>query len=215
MFSPTEPVYICHARAKGLLDGVMNLLAIRLGCPKTAAESLVMLLGVVLLFFTALVVTLPAWAAGENRIAVIYHDIGEPYRGIFEKIIDGIEDKAGTPIAKYPVQYDTDIGALKSSLRRQNTKVVIALGRQGMKTAAALDRNIWFVVGGVLTVPESEARMQPVISLSGSGTIVCPPEGADAVGKACVCRLRPWLQRLADEAGQRSRSYSGAGVGGA
>ena len=93
-------------------------------------------------------------------------DIGEPYRGIFEKIIDGIEDRAGTPIAKYPVQYDTDIGALKSSLYRQNTKVVIALGRQGMKTAAALDRNIWFVVGGVLTVPESEARMQPVISLS-------------------------------------------------
>lgn len=146
MFSPTESVYICHARAKGRLAAV--------------------LLGVVLLFFTALAVTLPAWAAGEDRIAVIYPDIGEPYRGIFEKIIDGIEDQAGTPVAKYPVQYDTDIGALKSSLYRQNTKVVIALGRQGMKTAAALDRNIWFVVGGVLTVPESGARMQPVISLS-------------------------------------------------
>lgn len=146
MFSPTESVFICHARAKGRLAAV--------------------LLGVVLLFFTALAVTLPAWAAGEDRIAVIYPDIGEPYRGIFEKIIDGIEDQAGTPVAKYPVQYDTDIGALKSSLYRQNTKVVIALGRHGMKTAAALDRNIWFVVGGVLTVPESEARMQPVISLS-------------------------------------------------
>ena len=166
MFSPTEPVYICHARAKGRLAAVMKLLAIPLGCPKAATKWLVMLLGVVLLFFTALVVTLPAWAAGENRIAVIYPDIGEPYRGIFEKIIEGIEDKAGTPVAKYPVQYDTDIAALKSSLRRQNTKVVIALGRQGMQTAAVLDRNIWFVVGGVLTVSESEARMQQVISLS-------------------------------------------------
>lgn len=146
MFPPTESVYTCHARAKGRLAAV--------------------LLGVVLLFFTALVVTLPAWAAGEDRIAVIYPDIGEPYRGIFEKIIEGIEDQAGTPVAKYPVQYNTDIAALKSSLRRQNTKVVIALGKQGMQTAAALDRNIWFVVGGVLTVPESDARMQPVISLS-------------------------------------------------
>ena len=146
MFPPTKSIYICHARAKGRLAAV--------------------LLGVVLLFFTTLAVTLPAWAAVEDRIAVIYPDIGEPYRGIFEKIIEGIEDKAGTPVAKYPVQYNTDIATLKSSLQRQNTKVVIALGKQGIQTAAALDRNIWFVVGGVLTVPESDARMQPVISLS-------------------------------------------------
>ncbi len=174
MFSPTESVvYTHHTSTKNrLAAAVMKLLAIPLGCPKAATKWLVMLPDVVLLFFTALLVTLPAWAAGEDRIAVIYPDIGEPYRGIFEKIIDGIEDKTGTSVAKYPVQYDTDIGTLKSSLHRQNVKVVIALGRQGMKTAAALDRNIWFVVGGVLTVPESEARMQPVISLSPDPTLL-------------------------------------------
>lgn len=121
---------------------------------------------VVLLFFTALVVTLPAWAAGEDRIAVIYPDIGEPYHGIFEKIIEGIEDKVGNRIANHPLRADTDIGGLKASLLRQNTKVVIALGRQGMKTATVLNNGIRLVVGGVLTVPESEARAQPVISLS-------------------------------------------------
>jgi len=119
-----------------------------------------------LLVATALVVTSPAWAAGEDKIAVVYPDIGEPYREIFEKIIEGIEDKAGTAVVNYPVRPGTDIGALKSSLRRQNAKVVIALGRQGMKTAAVLDRSMGLVVGGVLTVPESEARGQPVISLS-------------------------------------------------
>lgn len=147
MFSPTESVYICHARAKGRLAAV--------------------LLGVVLLFCTALAVTSPAWAAEENRIAVIYPNIGKPYQEIFEQIIEGVEYKAGTPVARHPVRSDTDIGALKASLRRQNTRVVIALGRQGMKTAAALnDDGIRVVVGGVLTVPESEARVQPVISLS-------------------------------------------------
>lgn len=125
-----------------------------------------MALGIVLLFFTALVVTLPAWAAVEDRIAVIYPDIGEPYHGIFEKIIEGIEDKVGSRVANHPVRGDTDIGVLKTSLLRQNTKVVIALGRQGMKTATALNNSIDIVVGGVLTVPESEARAQPVISLS-------------------------------------------------
>jgi putative ABC transport system substrate-binding protein len=97
---------------------------------------------------------------------VISPDIGEPYRGIFTKIIEGIENKVGGRVANYPVRPDTDIGALKSNLLRQNTKVVIALGRQGMKTAVALDNGIRVVVGGVLTVPEDEARVQPVISLS-------------------------------------------------
>ena len=120
----------------------------------------------VLLFLTTLVVTSPAWAAVEDKIAVIYPDIGEPYRGIFEKIIEGIEAKAGNRVANHPVGTDTDIGGLKASLLREDTKVVIALGRQGMKTATALDNGIGVVVGGVLSVPETEARGQPVISLS-------------------------------------------------
>jgi putative tryptophan/tyrosine transport system substrate-binding protein len=160
-FSPGMPVFTGHAEFKCRLAALMKLLAIRLGCPKTATESLVMLLGVVLLFFTALV-----WAEGEVTIAVIYPDIGEPYREIFAKIIEGVEDKVGSRVANYPLRSDTDIGVLKASLRRQNTKVVIALGRQGMKTATALNDTIGVVVGGVLTVPENEARGQPVISLS-------------------------------------------------
>ena len=125
-----------------------------------------MRIGIASLAITALVATSPAWAAEDNTIAVIYPDIGEPYREIFEKMIEGIEDKVGSRVANYPLRSDTDIGVLKASLLRQNTKVVIALGRQGMKTATALNNDIGVVVGGVLTVPENEARGQPVISLS-------------------------------------------------
>lgn len=123
-------------------------------------------LGVALLFFMALIVTPSAWAAEEDAIAVLYPDIGEPYRGIFEKMIEGIEDKVGNRIASHPVRADTDIDVLKASLVRQNTKVVIALGRQGMKTVVGLGNGVKLVVGGVMTVPESEALGQPVISLS-------------------------------------------------
>ena len=146
MFLPAQPVYTRHAEFKGWADGLM--------------------LGVMLLFFTALAVTSPAWAAGEDRIAVIYPDIGEPYRGIFTKIIEGVEDKLGARVASHPVRADTDPSVLKASLLRQNTRVVIALGRQGMKAVTALNGDIGVVVGGVLTVPENEARGQPVISLS-------------------------------------------------
>ena len=124
-----------------------------------------LLRGVVVLFFVALAVTLPVWSAGEDAIAVIYPDIGEPYRDIFDEIIKGIEDKVGTRVSAYPVTSNTDIAELKASLIHQKAKVVIALGRQGMKTATVLNNGA-VVVGGVLTVPENEASRQPVITLS-------------------------------------------------
>lgn len=129
-------------------------------------RTFAILRGVMLFIITALAVTSPASAAEENPIAVIYPDIGEPYRQIFTEIISGIEDKVGAPVANYPVHSGTDIGTLKTSLNRHNIKVVIALGRQGMQTAEQLNNAIGMVVGGVLTVPENEVRGLPVISLT-------------------------------------------------
>jgi ABC-type uncharacterized transport system substrate-binding protein len=126
----------------------------------------VIALCVVLFFSSVLAATLPVWSAGEDSIAVIYPDIGEPYRDIFEEIIKGIQDKVGTKVENYPVNGDTDVAKLKDSLQRQKIKVVIALGRQGMMTASTLNNGINVVVGGVLSVPENEARRQPVITLS-------------------------------------------------
>jgi putative ABC transport system substrate-binding protein len=140
----------------------MKLTAIPLGYPRSAAKCL----GIVLFFVTPLLVTTPAWAAGKASIAVIYPDIAEPYREIFTEIISGIDDKVGAPVADYPVRADTDINALKTSLNLQNTKVVIALGRQGMKTAEQLNNAIMVVVGCVLSVPENGLNGQPVISLT-------------------------------------------------
>jgi putative ABC transport system substrate-binding protein len=120
----------------------------------------------VMLLILATLVTSPASAAEEHPIAVIYPDIGEPYREIFTEIISGIEDKVGAPVASYPVSADTNINALKTSLNLQHTRVVIALGRQGMKTAEQLNNAFGVVVGGVLSVPENESVRQPVISLT-------------------------------------------------
>jgi len=158
-----------------------------------------MALGVVLLFFTAM-----AWGAGEASIAVVYPNIGEPYREIFEEMIEGVENKVGAPVARYPVQSGTDIPALKSSLSRQNTRVVIALGRQGMKAAAALNE-VGVVVGGVLTVSESEARVLPGISLSPDPALLFARLKAlmPAAKRVFVVydpNINGWLMKLAKEA---------------
>lgn len=107
-----------------------------------------------------------AMAGGDGAIAVVYPEIGEPYRSVFGKIIEGIEARARTQVMSYAVTAGTDAGALRSNLKANNVRVVIALGRQGMRTADALNREFGVVVGGVMAVPEDEARHRAVISLS-------------------------------------------------
>lgn len=101
-----------------------------------------------------------------GAIAVIYPDIGEPYRSVFAKIIEGIEDGANIAVRHYPIGANQDPVELGAILKRNGTKVVIALGRQGLKATAALDRDIPVVVGGVLAVPEAENRSLTGVSLT-------------------------------------------------
>jgi putative ABC transport system substrate-binding protein len=108
----------------------------------------------------------------DVRIAVVYPDIGEPYRSVFEQIIAGIDDRAKTRVAKFAVGPNADIDELKSNLRRQNIRVVIALGNLGVKVAAMLDRDIGVVVGCVITPPVNEMRNVPVNSLSPSPALL-------------------------------------------
>lgn len=103
---------------------------------------------------------------GNGAIAVVYPEIGEPYRSVFGKIIEGIEAQTRSQVVSYPVNAGTDAVTLRSNLKAKNVRVVIALGRQGLRTADALNREFGVVVGGVMAVPEDEARHRAVISLS-------------------------------------------------
>ena len=85
------------------------------------AELLRDFLAILLVVLAAM---LPVWSAGENAIAVLYPDIGDPYRRIFQEIITGVEDKAGTELTSYPVSADSDIGELKNSLRQKHIKLI-------------------------------------------------------------------------------------------
>ena len=105
-------------------------------------------------------------ALGAGDLAIVYPDIGEPYRSIFAKIIEGIEQSVRGTVRHYPVGAGTDPAELGAQLRRNGTRVVIALGRQGLKATAGLERGIPVVAGGVLAVPESETQVVSGISLA-------------------------------------------------
>lgn len=150
-----------------------------------------------------------AQTKGKVPIAVIYPDIGEPYRSVFAQIIGGIKDRAKVQVVNYAVGPNADVEELKNNLRRQEVGVVIALGRQGMKIAATLDRNIGVVVGGVLVSPENEMHGRPVNSLSPDPALLFAhlKELKPAVRRVftvCDPRQNGWLMLRAKE-GARAR----------
>lgn len=101
-----------------------------------------------------------------GTLAVVYPDIGEPYRSVFAKIIEGIEDGAHIAVRTYPISPNQDPADLGAVLKKNGTRGVIALGRQGLKATSAVDRDIPVVVGGVLAIPESENRTLTGVSLT-------------------------------------------------
>ena len=147
-------------------------------------------------------------AATPGNIAVLYPDMGEPYRSIFAKIIEGIEAQAGAPVASYAVGANVAPADMVANLKRQDIRVVITLGREGMKAAAALEREFGVVVGGVVSGPEGESRNYPVVSLAPDPGMLFERlkqfmPGARRVVVVYNPKQNAWLMRLARDAARR------------
>src|SRR5690606_10401314 len=72
-------------------------------------------------------IRLAAAGSGPGPIAVLYPDIGEPYRSVFSRIIAGIEERARNKVATYAIGGNFNVQELSAELRRQDVHVVIAL----------------------------------------------------------------------------------------
>ncbi|MBS1143759.1 MAG: transporter substrate-binding protein [Proteobacteria bacterium] len=111
-------------------------------------------------------IQLAAAGGSVGPIAVLYPDIGEPYRSIFSKIIEGIEETSQTKVASYAVGSNFNAQAISGELKRQDIRVVIALGRNGLRAASTLDKDIGVVAGGIVSVSDSDQRGNAVLSLA-------------------------------------------------
>lgn len=146
-------------------------------------------------------------AAGGNigPIAVLYPDIGEPYRSIFARIIEGIEEKTKNKVASYAVGGNFNAQDLSGELKRQDVRVVIVLGRNGLKAASGLDKEIGVIVGGVVSVPDADTHGGTVLSLAPDPALLFARLKAISPRTQRVFvvyepRQNGWLIRLAREA---------------
>jgi putative ABC transport system substrate-binding protein len=143
-------------------------------------------------------------AEPARSIAVIYPDVGEPFRGVFAKIIEGVEERVRGRVTSLPVSATASAQEIGEELRRRDVRVLIALGRQGLKLAAALDPSLDVVVGCVVSVPETQVRgavhtLAPDPALLFARLRQLMP-GARRVWVVYDPRQNEWLMRLAREA---------------
>ena len=138
-------------------------------------------------------------------VAVIYPDVGEPYRAVFTRIIEGIEEQTRHKVTRFAVGTDASPQELSSEMRRLEIRVAIVLGRNGLKAASGLDREIGIVAGGVLSLPESPARVFSVHSLAPDPALLFARlkgllPATRRVWVVYDARQNAWLIRLAREA---------------
>ena len=142
-------------------------------------------------------------SVGKGTIAVLYPNVPDPIRANFISMIQGIEERTRLRVHSYAVDPKSDAGELNSQLKRNGTKVVIALGRQGLNMAAGLDRDMAVLVGGVLLLSEGDnlngisLTPDPAILFSRLRSLL--PE-IKRVNVVVDPQKSEWLLRLAREA---------------
>ena len=140
-----------------------------------------------------------------GTIAVLYPNVSEPFRSAFIGMIQGIEERTHLRVHSYAVDPKIDAAELNAQLRRNGTRVVIALGRQGLTLAASLDRDIVVLVGGALLLSDAEIVNLNGISLTPDPALLFARLRAllPEVRRVIVVydpRKTEWLLRLAREA---------------
>lgn len=142
-------------------------------------------------------------AAGAEPIGVLYPDIGEPFRKVFTEILEGIETQAKQRVRGYPVSAAQDPAELAAALRRNGTRVVVALGRQGLKAAGTLDASLGVVVSGVSSVPDGE-RQVGILLTPDPALLFAQLKSLVPATRRVIVVYNPahneWLVRLAREA---------------
>jgi putative ABC transport system substrate-binding protein len=137
-------------------------------------------------------------------IAVLYPDIGEPYRGVFTKIIEGVEEQTRGRVLSLAVGNNASSQDVAGELRQQDVRVIIALGRNGLKLANTLG-GLPVIAGGVISVPEADARNIAVFSLAPDPALLFARlqtimPSARRVFVVYDPRQNAWLLRLARDA---------------
>lgn len=135
---------------------------------------------------------------------MLYPEVAEPFNSFFARILDGIDERFKARVQRLAVPANPNIPALVADLKQRQLRVVIALGRAGLRVASALER-MEVVAGCVVNVSEAEARDALVLSLAPDPALLLRrlkglQPGARSVTVAYSAANSGWLMGMAKEA---------------
>lgn len=133
-----------------------------LSCPL----AWVVRLRMVLLRWLLLLCLAPEALCAAPALAVIYPDLGEPYRSIFISIISGIEAELGETPLLIPVDRDTSASALAKRIEASQVTAVIALGRSSVGLVEAANLDVPVVRGAIVEYKGQSGNGHSGISLT-------------------------------------------------
>jgi putative ABC transport system substrate-binding protein len=141
-------------------------------------------------------------------VAVLYPDVREPYRAVFQSLVEGMQLELGPRLRSYQISDEADLSDLRRWLEQERPGAIIALGSGGLDAATRLRTHIPVVVGALLLTQETEEPVSAGISLAAD------PQQLFARLKALVPGIQrvfvvynpehnAWLVDLAKQAAER------------
>lgn len=101
-------------------------------------------------------------AVADDSAAIIYPDAGGAYRGVFESIVQGIEDQR-LKTRKIALRDDMTREEVAARVAASGAKSVIALGRQGVAAALDLSADHTVFVSGIQTQPPGNRGINGIL----------------------------------------------------
>lgn len=146
--------------------------------------------------------------AQREPLPVLFPEIGEPYRSVFAKILDGIDEVLPTRSERIAVPAGADGVQLGAELQRRRPRVVIALGRAGLRVAQGLEAQVDVVGGGVIGPGEGDQRATALLCLSPDPGLLLTrlrslQPATRRVTVVYSARHSAWLIRLAQDAARQ------------
>src|SRR5580692_337131 len=86
--------------------------------PRAGVYFALLRLGISLFFALPWALAHATQLADASAIAVIYPDLGEPFRSVFNKIIEGVEEQLNRRVNTYPVGPNSNVAELNGQLKR-------------------------------------------------------------------------------------------------
>ncbi|WP_422993142.1 hypothetical protein [Undibacterium sp. Di24W] len=106
-----------------------------------------------------------AQSQSSPTIRTFYPDIGEPYKSIFAKIMDGIDERLPKPSLRIAISTESNSTNFPN-LRESRPSMVIALGRAGLKAAMTLEGPVEIIGGGVISPSDADSKITLLQSLA-------------------------------------------------